>query len=415
MTSRNGRPRVAVTGIGLRSPAGCDLETFWSTLLRGECVAATVDELVEAEAPVRFGCTIEDFDPTSHLAPKEARRLDRAVQLGLCAALDAIEDAGALGAESSRCAVVAATGIGSPRTLEEQFLGFHERGPRAIAPLTVPSTMPNATAALVSMHKHWTGPSSCVSTACAAGAEAIGKGAELIRSGRADVAVVGGFEAPITPWNAAAFWRVAALSTRNEDPQGSSRPFDAERDGFVMGEGAGFLLLERRDLAVARGARVYAELAGFGWNSDAFHLTAPSPDGEGAAACMRLALADAGLAPEEIGHVNAHGTSTKVNDGLEAKAISAVFGDTMPPVTAPKGVIGHLIGGGGAVEAVASIVGMDRGEVPPIANCATPDLDVDVDLVRDEPRRTARGPVISNSFAFGGHNVSLVFVPGGEG
>lgn len=404
------RPRVAVTGMAVRSPAGSDLDTLWASLARGECLAAGVEELVAAEAPVQFACTLPDFDPTGHLAPKEARRMDRAVQLGVCAALDAIEDAGAIGAEPSRCAVVASTSIGSLRTLEERFLAFHERGTRAVAALTVPSTMPNAAAALISIKQGWTGPSTSASTACAAGAEAIGTGAELIRSGRADVVVAGGFEAPITPWNLTAFWRVAALSTRNEDPARSSRPFDAQRDGFVMGEGAGFLLLERLDLAQARDARVYADLAGFGWNCDAHHLTAPSSDGAGAAECMRMALADAGVTPDEVAHVNAHGTSTRVNDEIEARAIEAVFGPATPPVTAPKGVIGHLIAGAGAVESIVAIVAMRRGEVPPIANCEAPDA-AGVDLVRCAPRGIEGGPALTNSFAFGGHNVSLLFTP----
>ncbi|GIU90934.1 MAG: hypothetical protein KatS3mg010_2033 [Acidimicrobiia bacterium] len=272
-------------------------------------------------------------------------------QLGFAAAADALGDAGDVNTDPARCAVVIGTGIGGLITLEEQ-IGVHlEKGPARVSPFLVPMMMANATAGTVAMQFGWTGPNICVATACAASANAIGEAARLVRDGSADVVLAGGTESCMTPTAIAAFARMTALSTRNDAPERASRPFDAERDGFVMGEGAAALLLERWDRAVARGARIYGEVVGYGRNADAYHITAPSPGGEGAAACMQLALDDAGLAPAEIGHVNAHGTSTPLNDAAEAEAIRKVFGDSAPPVTSTKGVTGHLIGAAGATEA----------------------------------------------------------------
>lgn len=406
-----GRRRVAVVGMGFATPAGDAPGVLLETMLAGESVVAVDRLLDEADAPVRMAARLRDFDPTRHLSKKEARRLDPAVQLALATGLDALADAGPISADPARCAVVTGTGVGAAETLATQFRKYLEAGPRALAPLLVPTTMANAAAAVLSMHAGWSGPSTCVVTACASGGQAIGEGAEMIRHGRADIVLAGGFDAPVTPWNIAAFWRVAALSCRHHDPKGSSRPFDIERDGFVMGEGAAFLVLERWDRAVARGARILAELAGFGWNNDAYHLTAPAPDGALAAQCMEMALADAGLQPGDVSHINAHGTSTRINDATEAKAITKVFGPGAVPVTAPKGIFGHLIGGAGAVEAVVAILCMNGCVVPPVANLEQLDPDVEADIVRGEPRPIALGPVLSNSFAFGGHNVSLAFVP----
>jgi 3-oxoacyl-[acyl-carrier-protein] synthase II len=271
--------------------------------------------------------------------------------------------------------------------------------------------MPNATAGVISMRFGWTGPALCIATACAAGTNAIGEGARLIRDGSCDIVIAGGTEFPITPITLAAFARMTALSTRNDDPEHASRPFDADRDGFVIGEGAGFFILETLEAARARDARIYGEVAGYGRNADAHHITAPSPGGVGAAACMQQALDDSGLSPSEIGHVNAHGTSTDLNDLAESQAIQKVFGDDAPPVTSNKGVLGHMIAGAGAAEAVASMLSIRDGIVPPTANFERLGDDIVLDIVAGSVREIGSRPVISNSFGFGGHNASLVLTP----
>ena len=363
------------------------------------------------EHSVGFACEVDGFDPVPYVGPKEVRRTDRAALLGVAAAADAVDQATAdapLGADPLRCGVVAGSGIGGIRTLEDQVIGFAERGPSKVGPFLVPMMMANATAALVGIRNGFTGPNIAVATACATGAHAIGEGARYVRDGMADVIVAGGTEACITPVTMAAFARMGALS-RNPDPAAASRPFDEDRDGFVMGEGAAFLVLEPWDRAVARGARILGEVAGYGLTCDAHHITAPIEDGAGAVAAIEMALADAGLAPSAIGHVNAHGTSTPHNDSAEAAAIAKVFGAGALPVTSGKGVTGHLIGAAGAVEAVSALVAVDRGLVPPTANHHRTDLPVDV--VAGEPRTVDRAPVVSTSFAFGGHNVALVLSP----
>ena len=282
-----------------------------------------------------------------------------------------------------------------------------ERGPTRVSPRLVPMMMANAAAAHIGMKHGWSGPNLCIATACAAGTHAIGEGSRLVRDGSADVVLAGGSEAAVTPVALAAFARMGALST-----SGRSRPFDVARDGFVMGEGAAFLVLERWDLAVARGARIHGEVLGYGRNCDAYHITAPAPGGGGAVACMELALADAGLRPGDIGHVNAHGTSTPLNDAAEAEAVAKVFGESTPPVTSTKGAIGHLIGAAGAVEAVASLLALRHGLVPPTANHEVRDPNLLVDVVAGEPRAVEPRPVLSNSFGFGGHNATVVLGAG---
>jgi 3-oxoacyl-[acyl-carrier-protein] synthase II len=400
---------VVVTGMGVKTPAGCDLPTFWETLLEGRSAAGPITRFDTTDHPVTFACEVGDFDPEAYLGPKEPRRTDRVAQLGFAAAADAVEDAGALDADPARCAVVAGTGVGGLRTLEEQERTFLERGAERVSPFFVPMMMPNATAALVAMRFGWQGPSLCVTTACAAGAHAIGEATRLLRSGAADVALAGGSEAAVTPVALAAFWRMGALSGRAEDPARASRPFDAARDGFVMGEGAAFLVLETLERATARGARVHGEIAGYGLTCDAFHVTAPAPGGAGAAACMLLALDDAGLSPADVGHVNAHGTSTPLNDEAEATAITKVFGERSVPVTGTKGATGHLIGAAGAAEAVATFLALEEGVVPPTANHTETDPALAVDVVAGTARPVPAGrPGMSNSFGFGGHNATLV-------
>jgi 3-oxoacyl-[acyl-carrier-protein] synthase II len=410
-TDARGRVRVAVTGVGVKTPAGTDVDTFWSGLRGGRSFAGVIQRFDPSPLPVRIACEVRDFDPTVYLGPKESRRVDRVTQLGFAAAADALADAGEIGADPARSAVVMGTGIGGLITLEEQFATFHEKGAGRVSPFLVPMMMTNATAGTVAMHLGWTGPNLCISTACAASAHAIGEAARLIRDDVADVVMTGGTEACITEVSVSAFARMTALSNRNDDPEHASRPFDAGRDGFVMGEGASALLLERLDRAVARGATIYGEVVGYGRNADAYHITAPSPGGEGAAACMQLALDDAGLTADAIGHVNAHGTSTPLNDAAEAEAIRKVFGEAAPPVTSTKGVTGHLIGAAGATEAVACLLAIRDRAVPPTANLDTIGEEIQLDVVAGTPRPVPTAPALSNSFGFGGHNATLIFAP----
>jgi 3-oxoacyl-[acyl-carrier-protein] synthase II len=410
-TDHRGRPRVAVTGMGVKAPGGLTVDELWDSLIAARPAAGPVTSFDAAEHSVGFACEVDGFDPVPYVGPKEVRRTDRASLLGIAAAADAVDQATAdapLGADPLRCGVVAGSGIGGIRTLEDQVIGYAERGPSKVGPFLVPMMMANATAALVGIRNGFTGPNIAVATACATGAHAIGEGARYVRDGMADVIVAGGTEACITPVTMAAFARMGALS-RNPEPAAASRPFDDDRDGFVMGEGAAFLVLEPWDRAVARGARILGEVAGYGLTCDAHHITAPIEGGAGAVAAIEMALADAGLSPSAIGHINAHGTSTPHNDSAEAAAIAKVFGAGALPVTSGKGVTGHLIGAAGAVEAVSALVAVDRGLVPPTANHHHTDLPVDV--VAGEPRTVERAPAVSTSFAFGGHNVALVLSP----
>jgi 3-oxoacyl-[acyl-carrier-protein] synthase II len=404
----SGRPRVVVTGLGVKTPAGNDVATFWEQLGAGRASARTIESFDPSELPITFAGEVRDFDPVPYFGPKESRRQDRVTQLGFGAAADALSDAGELGADPSRCAVIIATGVGGLHTLEENQRLFFAKGPSRVSPFFVPMMMPNATAGVVAMQLGWTGPNLCVATACAAGAHAIGEGVRLIRDGTADVVMAGGTEAAVTPLTIAAFARMGALSSRNDEPERASRPFDAERDGFVIGEGAGCVVLESLERARARGATVYGEVAGYGRNADAYHITAPSPGGAGAAVCMQLALDDAAMNPSAVGHVNAHGTSTPLNDAAEAEAVRKVFGDSPPPVTSTKGVTGHLIGAAGAAEAIAALLAVRDGAVPPTANLEQLGDDIELDVVAGTPRDIGPKPALSNSFGFGGHNACLV-------
>jgi len=393
--------------MGIKCPAGTSLDSAWATMRAGRSMAAPIDLFDAEPLDVRFACQVRDFDPVDYFGAKEARRQDRVTHLGFAAAADAIEHAGAIDVDPERCAVVAATGVGGLTTLEENCHIFYEKGPSRVSPFFVPMMMPNATAGVISMHYGYTGPAFCVSTACAAGTNAIGEGVRLLRDGSAEVVVAGGAEA-FTAVTVAAFARMGALSKRNDDPTTASRPFDIDREGFVIAEGAAFFVLESMERALARGATLHGEVAGYGRNSDAYHITAPSPGGAGAARCMQLALDDAGLDPGEIGHINAHGTSTELNDAAEAEAIRKVFGDAPPPVTGPKGVLGHMIGGAGAAEAVISLLALRDEILPPTANTAQLGDDIGLDVVMGAERPISAAPAISNSFGFGGHNASLV-------
>ncbi|MFC4013833.1 beta-ketoacyl-[acyl-carrier-protein] synthase family protein [Nonomuraea purpurea] len=399
----SGRIRVAVTGLGVRTPAGNDVKTFWSTLLDGRSTARTISSFDASGLPVGFACQVPDFDPGDYVTGKQARRMDRTTLLAVCAAADAIGDAGPTEVPPERRAVVTGTGLGGNETAESTLLG--PGGPTA---LYVPKVMHNAAAAFVSMRHRILGPSLTVSTACASGGHAIGEGLRLLRDGSADLVVAGGAEACVSPTILLAFHRCGALSQRVAEPERASRPFDAARDGFVLAEGAAFVVLERLDDAVRRGARVYAELAGYGRTSDAHHLTTPDPDGAGAERCVRQALADARLSPADVTHVNAHGSGTPLNDVTEARVIARLAGQA--PVTSIKSVIGHAIGAAGAIEAVASALTLHELLAPPTINLDAQDPLCEIDVIR-RPRPIAPGAVLSNSFAFGGHNASLVFAP----
>ena len=383
--------RVAITGIGVVSCCGIGPDAFWEGLLG----AAPEGEH-----------RVAGFDPTEWFGPKEARRVDRFTQFSVAAADMARDDAGDLSPDPDRAGVVFATGVGGLESLEEQSVVFQEKGPRRISPFLIPMMMPNAGAATVSMRAGWHGPCETVATACAAGTHAVGHAARLVATGRCDVAIGGGSEAAMTPLGIAAFTNMTALSS-----EGISRPFDARRDGFIVAEGAAALVLEDLDHARRRNARIYGEVLGAASTADAHHITAPAPGGSGAAACMELALADAELEPEHIGHINAHGTSTPLNDLAEAQAIAKVFGTPGPPVTSVKGVTGHALGGAGAIEAVSVVLSIDRGLIPPTAGYGEPDPEIPLDVVHGGPRQWEPGPTLSNSFGFGGHNGCLVISP----
>jgi 3-oxoacyl-[acyl-carrier-protein] synthase II len=411
---RDDRRRVVVTGLGVVSPAGSTLDDFWQVLLSGRSVAAAVQRIDLSEAPVRFACEVRGFDPTSVLSAKEARRLDRTTQLAIGAVESAWADAGTPTADPARVATVIGTGFGGLETAEDSardFLGVKPGGVRGrMNPLFIPTAMPNAGSANVAMRRGFRGPCLTITTACAAGSNAVGEGSRLLQEGSADVVVAGGAEAPVTPWIMSGFAAARALSERSDDPAAASRPFDAARDGFVMGEGAGALVLERLHDALARNARIYGELLGYARNTDAYHVVAPHPEGRGAHDCMVLGLESAGISAADVSHVNSHGTSTPHNDSAEAAAIRSVFDGDPPPVTSVKGAIGHTVGAAGALEAVAALLTLTKGTIPPTANYTTPDAAIDLDVVA-APRALPPGAIVSNSFAFGGHNAVLVFAP----
>jgi len=387
------RRRVAVTGMGVVASCGIGTDAFWD----GLC----------GDAP-EGDRRVHDFDPSPHFEnPKAVRRSDRCTQFAIAAADMALEQAGTLTADSFRRGVFIGTGIGGIATLEEQILIRHEKGSRRVSPFMVPMMMPNAAPAAVSMRHGFQGPAENTCTACAAGTHALANAARLIAYGRCDVVLAGGSEAPFVETAIAGFTNMTAFSS-----VGISRPFDAERDGFVMGEGAGIMLLEEWDMAVERGATILAEILGGASTADAHHITAPSPGGVGAITCMRLALEEAGVEPDQVRHINAHGTSTPLNDMAEALAMAEVFGTDGPLVTSTKGITGHALGAAGAIEAVAVVLAMRKGLVPPTAGYATADPEMPpINLVTGSPAPWEPGISMSNSFGFGGHNGSLVIAP----
>ena len=389
--------RVVVTGLGVVAPAGVGAQRFWEGLLGAGPTGAP-------------SITFDGWDPTPWFeSAKQARRADRVEQFAVAAAAEAFEQAGGvdgIGVDDARFGTIFATGVGGLHTLEEQIALRLEKGPRRVSPFLVPMMMTNAPGAAISMRHGLRGPNETITTACAAGSHAIGYAARLIRWGVIDAAATGGAESAGTETALAGFGNMTALSS-----VGVSRPFDAERDGFVMGEGAAVLVLEEREHALERGATILGEILGSASNADAHHITAPSPGGVGAIACMRLALDEAGLQPGDVRQVNAHGTSTPLNDAAEAEAITEVFGPGAVPVTSTKGVTGHALGAAGALEAAAVLLSMEHGVIPPTAGTTTADDEMKIDLVVGEPRPWTPGPAISNNFGFGGHNGSVVLAP----
>jgi 3-oxoacyl-[acyl-carrier-protein] synthase II len=404
--------RVAVTGLGIVSPVGVGVDKAWDALTAGRSGVAVITSFDVSEYTTRFAACIDDFDPGAVLDAKEARRLSRFQQFALVAAAEALADAGigeVAGDEAERIGVVVGSGIGGLGLMEEQARVLAERGPSRVSPFLVPGMIIDVAAGLISIRYGFKGINYAVVSACATGNHAIGEAFESIRRGAADVVVAGGVDAGVTPLGLAGFAAARALSTRNDDPQGASRPFDAGRDGFVIGEGGAVLVLEDWDRAVTRGATIRGEILGFGATADAYHVTAPAPDGNGACRSMRLALEQAGLEPSAVGYINAHGTSTPLGDTAETGSIKAVFGRQAPPVSSTKSMTGHLLGGAAAVEAVACIRALETGLLPPTINYTDPDPECDLDYIPNVARATYPAVALSNSFGFGGHNASIIF------
>lgn len=412
---RDDRRRVVVTGMEAITPLGLDLDRSWKAVLGGQSGVGPITLFDPSDQKVTFAAEVSDWDTETYFDKKDARRLDRYSEFFLVAARGALASAGLDFRDDdeggARAGVMVGAGFGGMSSFIEDIMVLTERGPGRVSPTGVPKMIPNMAAGLVSIEHNLTGPVSCVVTACSASANAIGDAAEIIRRGAANVMVAGGAEACINAYGIATFAQARALSTRNDDPQGASRPFDANRDGFVMGEGGAALVLESLDHARERGATILAEVSGYGMSADAYHITLPRPGGMGAARAMTAALEDAGLGTGDIGYVNAHGTSTEANDATETAAIRISLGSDADstPVSSTKSMTGHVLGGAGAVEAAFSILAIRDQVLPPTINYETPDPECDLDYVPNEAREASLEHAMSNSFGFGGHNVALIF------
>jgi 3-oxoacyl-[acyl-carrier-protein] synthase II len=408
-----GLRRVVVTGLGAVTPIGNDVAAYWDGLSKGSNGVGPITLFDASRHACRFAAEVKGFDPSGWLEPKEAKRWDRFCQFGVVAAKQAVAAAGLTLDESNqgRVGVSIGSGVGGLLMMETQAHVLADRGPDRVSPFCVPMMIPNMATGLAAIALGAKGPSSAVATACAAGSNAIGDAYRQIQLGLADAMVCGGAESAITPLGVAGFASAKALSFRNDDPATASRPFDAERNGFVIGEGAGVLVLEALDHAQARGATILAEVVGYGTTCDAHHITAPAPGGSGGAEAIRLALVDARLAPEAVDYINAHGTSTQANDSNETAAIKTALGEHAYriPVSSTKSMTGHLLGGSGGIEAVASVLAITHNLVPPTINYSNPDPACDLDVVPNEAREHNVNVVLSNSFGFGGHNVCLAF------
>ncbi len=405
--------RVVVTGVGMVTPLGLDTPSTWKALLAGK---SGVDKITafDAEAfETRIAAEVKGFDPLTCMDRKEAKHCDRFVQLATAAAMEAMAHSRLKidASNAEQTGVIIGSGIGGIGTLSNQFQVLASRGPSRISPFLIPMMIADMGSGHLSMRLGAKGPNFCTVSACSSGADAIGESAEMIKRGEVRAMVAGGAEAAVVPISVAGFAAAGALSKRNDDPQKASRPFDAGRDGFILGEGAGVLVLEELEYARARGARILAELTGYGATADAHHVTQPAPAGEGGARAMRIALKKSGMEPKDIDYINAHGTSTPMNDKFETMAIKSVFGPEAykVPISSTKSMTGHLLGAAGAIEAAFSVLAIQEGMIPPTINLVTPDPDCDLDYTPHIPRRGVVNTALSNSFGFGGHNSCLVF------
>ncbi|HAA90200.1 MAG: 3-oxoacyl-[acyl-carrier-protein] synthase 2 [Thermoanaerobacterales bacterium 50_218] len=410
--AKDSREKVVITGLGVVSPIGIGKESFWSSLLEGRSGIRTVTRFDSTGFASRIAGEVADFRPEEFMEKKEVRRMDRFAQFGVAATKMAVADAGLdlRAIDLDRVGVVIGSGIGGIETLEQQVRVLLEKGPSRISPFFVPMMISNMAAGQIAISLGPKGPNFTIVTACASGTNAVGEAFRMIQRGEADVVITGGTEAPITPIAFAGFSAMKAVSTRNEEPAKASRPFDKERDGLVIGEGAGVLILESLHHALKRNARIYCEVAGYGTTADGYHITAPDPEGRGAAQAMELALKDAGISPEDVDYINAHGTSTVLNDKVETIAIKKVFGERAYkiPVSSIKSMIGHCMGAAGALELVATALSVKFDQVPPTINYEVPDPECDLDYVPNEAREWTVEVAISNSFGFGGHNAVVV-------
>ena len=404
--------RVVITGLGCISPVGNDVETAWHNIVAGKSGAGLITRFNTDDFKVRIAAEVKGFNGGARFGVKNARRMDRYTQFALAAALQAQEDAALEihDGNRDRIGAVVGTGIGGMNSMSEQVDVYNAKGAARVSPFLVPMMIPDTGAATISIHLGLRGPSMAIVTACATGTNAVGEAAEIIRRGAVDVMFAGGSEAAIVPIAVAGLANMTALSTRNDDPERASRPFDKDRDGFVMGEGAAILILESYQHAVERKAKILAELVGYGSNSDAFHISAPAPDGEGALLCMRQALDSAGIGVDDIDYINAHGTSTPLNDASETIAIKRTFGERAYkiPISSTKSMTGHLMGSSGTLEALFCVKALENGVIPPTINYETPDEICDLDYVPNEARRADMEIVMSNSFGFGGHNATII-------
>jgi 3-oxoacyl-[acyl-carrier-protein] synthase II len=413
MDSSASARRVVVTGLGAVTSLGHDVESFWSSLVAGRCGVRRISLFDPADFASQIGAEVRDWDATQHMDPKEARRNDRYTHFGFVAAKQAVSDARLEMAreDSDRVGVMIGSGIGGMFTFETQLKVLAERGPRKVSPFTIPSLIGNMCSGLVAIEYGARGPNFGVVSACATGTHALGEAAHTIRRGDADVMIAGGSEAAITPFAYASFCAMKAMSTRNDAPERASRPFDRNRDGFIMGEGAGVVVLESLEHAQARGARIYCELAGYAATCDAFHITQPDPEGKGLSMAMKRALSSAGAAPETIDYINAHGTSTPYNDKFETLAIKKVFGDHARKVaiSSTKSMTGHLLGAAGGIESVICVKTLQTQTIAPTINLEEPDPECDLDYVPNVARRAKVQTVLSNNLGFGGQNAAVVF------
>ena len=405
--------RVVVTGLGLVTPVGNSVEETWTALMNGRSGADYIKKFDAEKFPVKFACEVKDFDPLKYVEKKEARKMGAFIQYAVAASKEAVVDCGLKITDdiAEQVGTYISSGIGDFWAIEREHTKLINDGPGRVSPFFIPSAIVNLASGQVSIRHNAKGPNSATATACSAGAHAIGDSFKLIQRSAADVMICGGAESAITPMSVAGFGAMRALSTRNDDPVGASRPFERDRDGFVIGEGAGIMILEELEFARKRGARIYAEIVGYGMTSDAFHITMPDETGSGAIRVMQKTLQDAGVGPEVVGYINAHGTSTPYNDKFETKAIKTAFGDHAYKlaVSSTKSMTGHLLGAAGGIEAIFSTLAIHRNILPPTINYVNPDPDCDLDYVPNEPRPAEMEYVLSNSFGFGGTNAALLF------